>query len=137
MRTTNILTASFLVIASMSVYGQETQDREKQRSIELNPTKYTEQGGVLTKKDTRTSKKSVGEEAGFVIHKSSNQDSVRGREYATLEELNTFKDQTSSEYQVLKENWIMKHQLEYNAQNPTVPKEVSRSTEERLNKHNQ
>jgi hypothetical protein len=119
MKTRNILTASFLTILSSSAFGQEAKDLEKQRSIESNPSSYTERGGALPDRKVRFAMQNVEEQDSFIIHKSFNGiEEEKTINYETLEGLAQYKDQASPEYQLLKEKWIEKNRVEYSKQNP-------------------
>ena len=138
MKTKTTLSASVLLFISVSSFGQVIKDQEKQKVIESNPTVYINQGGVLPDRKVRTEQKSQIVGLDFIIHKSENENKgeVKTRKYKSLEELNKYNDQTSSEYQILKESWIKEHQLEYNTKNPTIVPSTKLSVDERMKKYN-
>jgi hypothetical protein len=128
------LSVSFFSLLAVSAIGQEVQDKEKEKSIQENPSLYIKQGGVLPEQNARVANPVV-KQPDFIIHKSPNNE-LRKVNYETLEELNKYNDQTSPEYQKLKERWIKEHQIEYDKSNPIVPKEKVQSIEERQQKIN-
>ena len=138
MKKKTILSASFLLLISASSFGQAIKDQEKQKVIDSNPTKYLKQGGILPDQKNRTGQTSQVVGLDFIIHNSEdvNEGEVKNLKYQSLDELNKYQNQTSSEYQILKENWVKANQLEYNRKNPAVVPSTKLSTDERLKKYN-
>ena len=138
MKTNTILSASVLLLISVSSFGQGVKDHEKQKVIDSNPAVYINQGGILPDRKVRDEKTRQVGGLDFIIHTSENPNKgeVKTRKYQSLEELSKYNDQTTSEYQILKANWINAHQLEYNRKNPTVVPSTKLSADERMKKYN-
>ena len=138
MTTKIIISTTILSLLSFNSIGQEAQDMEKKKAIDLNTTKYVEQGGELPEKEVIRSPKPKEKQVDFIIHETENKSGeVKNIKFVTLEELSKYKDQTDPEYKVLKEKWILEHQLEYNKQNPVITAEEKQSIEDRKKKYNQ
>ncbi|MDB2656810.1 hypothetical protein N9Y60_02015 [Crocinitomicaceae bacterium] len=130
------LTTAVLTVFSLSVLSQDSKEVNKLKEIKNDPAKYIEEGGVLpeTKEMPLDSKEKKPE---FVIHKSTSETEVERKiQYKTLDELNKYHDQTSSEYELLKEQWIKENKSLYEKNNPEVPAEKTMSPEDRKKQYN-
>ena len=74
MKTKTTVTTIFFAFLSITVIGQESNDIEKKKTIENNPSNYINQGGVLP--DKREPKESQEKKPEFVIHKSTSETGV-------------------------------------------------------------